>query len=517
MDLGQLSIRPRLRSRYEAMDLGFVLARQWWRSLFLAWLMPSGIVFLVTSLLVGERQWLALLIVWWLKPLWDCATLYIASRQLFGEPVSVDAALRAMPGMLRPDWFAWLTWRRFSPGRSFVMPVTALEKVAGKRRRVRIGVLDQREGGGSAWLTVACAHIEVILSVGATVLLLSFLPGSLEVEWYSTDAPLWWQVVTNVLAWLAMSVVAPFYTLAGFSLYINRRIELEGWDIEIRFRAMAQRFRETKSAKGSTTLRNVGVLSAGLVAALYMVAVDPAWARSPATDASVSSQDVGQVESRELIQSILAGDAFHQQETQRGWRLKDVSDEDSEVSNDLWLVDFLRWYQEWSSRQGQIQQNMAFLLEVLLWMILALVIVYLLYYYRQHFGSFIAKVASGTRPKPPKPNELVGMDVSPESLPEDVPATAQLLWQDGNHRAAMGLLYRASLSRLIHDFSVPLASGHTEQDCVALVAALPKNTLHHYMHCLTSDWQRLAYGHQVIEQQQFDALCQQWQEVFCRG
>ena len=516
MDLGQLSIRPRLRSRYEAMDLGFVLARQWWRPLFLAWLIPSGVLFLVASLLTGERQWLALLLVWWFKPLWDCAPLYIGSRLLFGETVTARAGISSMPGMLRADWFAWLTWRRFSPGRSFVMPVTALEKLTGKRRRQRIGVLDQREGGSSAWLTIVCAHIEAIFSMGFAFLLLSFLPGSVGFEWYSSDAPLWWLIVTNLLGWLVMSLVAPFYTMAGFALYINRRIELEGWDIEIRFRAMAQRFNETKRAKGPATLRGLAFLAASLVAALYLIAPEPAWARSSTTASSFPQHEIGQMESRELIQSVLAGEAFHQQETKRGWRLKNITEEEPESTNDSWAADFLQWLYDWSNKLHPFQQGMAVVLEVLLWMILAIVVVYLLYFYRKHFASLLTVIHSGT-PKPPAPDELAGMDVRPESLPDDVPATAEALWHDGDHRAAMGLLYRASLSRLIHAFSVPLTCGHTEQECVALVAGLPDHTLHAYMRNLTTDWQRLAYGHQRIEQQQFEDLCQQWREVFCRG
>ncbi len=517
MDLGQLSIRPRLRSRYEAMDLGFVLARQWWRTLFLAWLIPSGVLFLVASVFVGDRQWLALLLVWWFKPLWDCAPLYIGSRQLFGETVSIGTAIRAMPGMLKADWFAWLTWRRFSPGRSFVMPVTGLEKLAGKRRRQRIGVLDQREGGGSAWLTIVCAHIEAIFSMGSAFLVLSLIPGSVEFEWYSSDAPLWWQVVTNLLGWLVMALVAPFYTMAGFALYINRRIELEGWDIEIRFRAMAQRFHETKRAKGSTTLGSLVFLCASLIVAFCLTTSESAWARSSATPSSTPKHATGQEESRALIESVLAGETFHQQETQRGWRLKSSSEDETEPNNAAWIVDFLRELQNWSSKLGPFQQGMAFVLEVLLWLVLATVVVYLLYFYRNHFVSLVAGGSSRAKPKPPTPDELAGMDVRPESLPDDVPTAAQTLWQEGDHRAALGLLYRASLSQLVHAFSVPLTCGHTEQECVDLVTALPDPSLYVYMRRLTADWQRLAYGHQPIEQQQFEALCQQWREVFCHG
>ena len=35
---------------------------------------------------------------------------------------------------------------------------------------------------------------------------------------------------------LAVLFLEPFYVAAGFSMYLNRRAELEGWDIEQEFR-----------------------------------------------------------------------------------------------------------------------------------------------------------------------------------------------------------------------------------------------------------------------------------------
>ena len=48
------------------------------------------------------------------------------------------------------------------------------------------------------------------------------------------------------------------------------------------------------------------------------------------------------------------------------------------------------------------------------------------------------------------------LDVRPESLPDDVGAAAWALWQAGKVPAALSLLYRGALSRLIHRFEVPI-------------------------------------------------------------
>ena len=48
-------------------------------------------------------------------------------------------------------------------------------------------------------------------------------------------------VAGNALAWMATTVIEPFYIGAGFGLYLDRRTQIEGWDIEIAFRRMRRR------------------------------------------------------------------------------------------------------------------------------------------------------------------------------------------------------------------------------------------------------------------------------------
>jgi hypothetical protein len=43
-------------------------------------------------------------------------------------------------------------------------------------------------------------------------------------------------VISSVAYAAAVGMLEPFYVAAGFGLYINRRVELEAWDIEQEFR-----------------------------------------------------------------------------------------------------------------------------------------------------------------------------------------------------------------------------------------------------------------------------------------
>ena len=45
------------------------------------------------------------------------------------------------------------------------------------------------------------------------------------------------EVLVTTLAYAAaISFLEPFYVAAGFGIYLNRRVELEAWDIEQEFR-----------------------------------------------------------------------------------------------------------------------------------------------------------------------------------------------------------------------------------------------------------------------------------------
>jgi hypothetical protein len=119
-----------------------------------------------------------------------------------------------------------------------------------------------------------------------------------------------------------------------------------------------------------------------------------------------------------------------------------------------------------------------------------------------------------------KPVTLFGMEVTRESLPDNISASALNLLRSGDTRAALALLYRASLFQLIHQ-GVDIHDGHTEGECVQLVrnyfaqtkninARAQQDTRIDYFARLTRIWQQLAYGHVTPEAQLAEQLCDSW-------
>ena len=55
------------------------------------------------------------------------------------------------------------------------------------------------------------------------------------------DTPAWAQLGFNLACWLASVLIGPFYVGAGFGLYLNRRTQMEAWDVEIALRRLRER------------------------------------------------------------------------------------------------------------------------------------------------------------------------------------------------------------------------------------------------------------------------------------
>ena len=507
MELNNIQIKPRLRSCWEAIDLGFILARHWYKPLFLSWAIPSFALLIPLTILFHFMDWVLWvpgLIVWWLKPLWDSGPLQIGSRALFGEQVPVLQAIKGNWQFIKPDWLSWLTWRRFSPVRSIVLPVTGLERLSGKERSRRIGLLTQGSGRHGIWLTLSCLLIEGIFFISVYVLVFLMLPESMDIP-FSTiinDESTISSIAEDLITLGAAAVIAPFYTMAGFALYINRRIELEAWDIEIRFRDLAARQSSPPKPRSSTATT---IITGILVSLLYFSMPQQA-------EASTSSQ-VSPELSRELIDEVLQDEAFHNQVTESGWRLK----ERDGIQWPEWLTSVIEWI--WNNIILAIkdaQPTLANLIKIIIYLCSAVALIWLIYHYRQGIRSVFSSLPKIKGKKAEKPKVLFGLDVQQDTLPDNVPAEAVRLWDQGHIRSAIGLLYRATLSELIHSHSFHFHPGNTERECAALVAERTDilQPLNSYVQNLTEQWQLLAYAHRPPPRKAFEYLCQNWQEVF---
>jgi hypothetical protein len=105
------------------------------------------------------------------------------------------------------------------------------------------------------------------------------------------------------------------------------------------------------------------------------------------------------------------------------------------------------------------------------------------------------------------PSHVRDLDIRPESLPADIGAAARALWDRGERRPALALLYRGMLSRFAHVHQVPIRDSSTEGDCLMLAAAhLPAAPVE-YATRLVREWQRGVYGRERAETETIHGLC----------
>ena len=107
----------------------------------------------------------------------------------------------------------------------------------------------------------------------------------------------------------------------------------------------------------------------------------------------------------------------------------------------------------------------------------------------------------------PAVSHVRDLDVRPQSLPDDVGAAAWALWQAGQVPAALSLLYRGALSRMIHRFEVPITSSATEGECLALARGRLEPGALRYVTQLVRAWEASIYGGRTLSAAMGEALC----------
>jgi hypothetical protein len=105
------------------------------------------------------------------------------------------------------------------------------------------------------------------------------------------------------------------------------------------------------------------------------------------------------------------------------------------------------------------------------------------------------------------PSHVRDLDIRPESLPDDVGAAALALWERGEQRAALALLYRATLSRLVHVHSVPIRASSTEGECLMLARQRVRADAANYAARLVGTWAAAVYGAQTPDAGVVRSLC----------
>jgi hypothetical protein len=115
------------------------------------------------------------------------------------------------------------------------------------------------------------------------------------------------------------------------------------------------------------------------------------------------------------------------------------------------------------------------------------------------------------------PTHVRDLDIRPESLPPNIGKAARSLWDRGEHRAALSLLYRGLLSRLTHVHHVPITDSSTEGDCLTLATGRVSPVTGAYTARLVVAWQAFVYGGTATTPATLYGLCDEFSAALDRA
>jgi hypothetical protein len=454
MQLDAVTAEIRPRSDWEAVDLGFAMVRRgFWRCIAVWWLALVGPVALAVYLL-WDYPLVMLVLFWWCKPVGSRMVLFEISRRLFGEEPRWRAIWREIPRAWVRRFFYRFLWARFSPWLPVTMAVEDLEGLRGKIYRQRCSQVVRRGEGVVMWLYLISDGCAAWLGLGILGLLMMLIPegqGSawqLALETWDPDVP--WdlpELITRTVVacvMVGMSLTDVFVTGAGFGVYINNRTWIEGWDVELAFKRLAQR------------LSKVALI---------------------------------------VFSCLMAGPFAGAEESDEAFKVHTVTDRVSKSSPGSGLP--LGWV-------GMLMELFAICAVVLL----VGAVGWVLWKNRHVFR--MGKIGLNEPPLKPTARVVMGLEVTAETLPVDVPSAAWALWQAGLHQEALGLLYRGAISRVIELGRVEIQESDTEGDCLRRVEEAGIAVHPDYFRGITGVWTRLAYAGVSPPDARVESLCREW-------
>ena len=239
MRVESLALHLRPRSMSEAADLGIRLVQANAASVWGTFAPVWALVALVALASGAIAHWLPMLLLFWLKPWLDRTLLFVLSRAVFGTPTRLVDVWAAQRQVWWGGLWSSLTARRLSPWRSYVQPALQLEGQRGAAWRARRKQMLRGKHGAALGMHLVFAHLEVLLLFGVAMLAVLFAPGDDRLSvWgmvFQSEGALAAMASNAVYAGIVL-LLEPFYVGTGFAMYLNRRVELEAWDVEQEFR-----------------------------------------------------------------------------------------------------------------------------------------------------------------------------------------------------------------------------------------------------------------------------------------
>lgn len=475
--------------------------------------------------------------MWWLKPVIDRLALYVMSRSIFGEAPGALQTLRAQRQWGWTGFWGYLGWRRFSPLRALLLPVNLLEGNPPEHRGARRRAIAGGAFGHAVLLAATCMAFELVLVAGCIAAVFLFVPFELlsdswRAAWAMVrdDTPAWALLGLNLVCWLSATLIGPFYTGAGFGLYLNRRTEMEAWDVEIAFRRLRDRLQQAAPLLVLALVlawpgTAVHAQSADADAPSLEQLLDDAQAEAEAetdTDAAERPTATYANDPTNTADGIFGTDpvdtAGFRQAVQRAYedplqsptrqvsrweRIDHDAAKKEEKKPDPKDADTAR------KRKGPLLP--AQIAEWMLWGLVGILLVILMV----TAPRWLRWLRGDGARRRSTVSAVVEDDITvPQEVPPDAAARARALWHQGRPRQALALLYRASVESMSERAQMALPPGATEAQCLRVSRRMPDADDRSLFARVVRVWQYAAYAGRLPDDDAFESLASTLQQQF---
>lgn len=462
----QSALLLRSRSGWEAADAGILLWRQNWPALLFFFGVAPALFTAVLFALPFPAENYAGFVLWWLRPFFDRFALHVAAVRFFEPDSSFGRLFRGLGKTLRRGIVGDLLWRRFSPFRSARMPIIVLEGLKGQALKKRRAAMSQGSLYFGFPVTVICLALNFVLLYGEIAFVAAVFefirPGYITGEFWEHLSGL--STLSVVLSWFNLLFVETLFVCMGFGLYINARVETEGWDIELLFRKCTEKAKKRAWEGGAKT--------AALLLALAFFLVPAAARAQNAGTPELNTREHFEApslspEDAESLDEVLASEDFGAEKP--GWKIRLKKDIDFNPDLNLNLRDL---------KFPGIREIMGIVMRTILILAAAFILIWSARYFYRYRAAFMPKKSGA------KSRALPSGGDDPARLLEQ----AEDMYRGGAIREAWALCFRAFLAAFgcLRGTAVPPET--TEYEALALAGEQAGFSR------FVAQWIGLAYG-----------------------
>ncbi|TLU67220.1 hypothetical protein FE810_02760 [Thalassotalea litorea] len=504
MEINRLAFVPRPRTPWQVFDLSLQFYRgNFWTmwKIYLAQALPLAFVlFLVFEPVVAS------LIFWWLKPLMERPLLDFLSKQTFSQDTSTKANLKVLKRLRIVDIVAMLTWLRLSPNRAYLASVEQLELLTGTARQKRKTLLIGRMQNKQTQWMLFMVHLEMILIFAIYMGLFFFLPNedpiSQMFDPYGESSLLQEQISFWIYV-VVVSLIGPWFSCGGFMMYLNSRIKLEAWDLELGFKRLSLRLPQWA----------IAVIAAGIFTAALPQPVEAAQATNTELSSPLTeNHDSSDKSTQQANKAGINGDEKSQRSLQVRNEIKNIYEENElinrkniyklseddtkeESSMPQWLEAFFSMF-SWLSLLAPMIQWLLY--GLILWFILW--VVYRLYgIYSQQETVPSQRANKAPMKKNPQVVPEFFENIETQQWPDDLLAAAKHSLGEDDDRQALIYLLKYGLDYIGTAAPDLLTYSMTEPECQSAIKQNFSAQVFLPMQKLFALWMAKAWAHREID------------------